>query len=70
MKIISQNLKLSLTLMVIAVIIILTVSTIWISYETAYNSLFNSYLNQLDNFNLSISREFENFFEDEQKLPQ
>ncbi|HPI89152.1 MAG TPA: methyl-accepting chemotaxis protein [Spirochaetota bacterium] len=62
-----KSLKVVLSSIVVLIIVVLIVFLIAMSYQTAYNAVEKSYLNQLDNFNSDISRQLVNFYETQLK---
>lgn len=61
-----KSLKVFLSSVVVAIVITLTAALIAISYNSAYRSVENSYLNQLKNFNEDIERQLISFFQQQE----
>ncbi len=71
MKLINfKSLKTVLASVVVGIVIVLTFLLIAISYNAAYRSVENAYLNQLLNFNKDVANQIENFYEQEMKNAQ
>ncbi len=62
-----NSLKMVLSGIAGAIIVLLSVALIIISYNAAYSSVENAYLNQLKNINDDVARQLEQFYEREQK---
>lgn len=62
-----KSLKIFLSLIVMSIIIVLTLILVTTSYNTAYTSVENAFLNQVINFNNELDRTLKNFYETEKK---
>ncbi len=62
-----KSLKVILASIVVAIVTVLTVALVIISYNASYKAVENSYLNQLENFNKDIAQQLESFFVQQEK---
>jgi methyl-accepting chemotaxis protein len=62
-----KSLKIVLSSFVVAIVILLTVVLVIISYTASYNAVEASYLNQLNNFNMDIANQMKNFYDQQKK---
>ena len=61
-----KSLKMVISMIVIGIIVVLSVVLISSSYNIAYNAVRKAFVNQMDNFQLEINRQINNFY-DKQK---
>ncbi len=62
------SLKNKIALIVVLMIIALVAISSWVSYESAYTSVKESYVNQIENINKSIDQKLTNFYETQEKI--